>query len=48
MKEDARTVGQTLRAVLIAYGVPEPFARVQADLLLEAQMRGFASHGLLR
>lgn len=48
MKEDARKVGQTLRAVLIAYGVPEPFARVQADLLLEAQMRGFASHGLMR
>jgi L-2-hydroxycarboxylate dehydrogenase (NAD+) len=48
MKEDARTIDRTLRAVLGAYGVPEPFARMQADLLLEAQMRGYASHGLLR
>src|SRR5262249_23452569 len=35
-------------AVLVAHGVPESFARIQTDLLLEAQMRGYASHGLLR
>lgn len=48
MKQDCRTVSRTLCAVLNTYGVPEPFARMQADLLLEAQMRGYASHGLLR
>src|SRR6185437_2397552 len=48
MKENARTISHTLQAVLVAYGVPETFARMQGDLLLEAQMRGFASHGLLR
>jgi LDH2 family malate/lactate/ureidoglycolate dehydrogenase len=37
-----------MHAVLIAHGVPEPFARTQTDLLLEAQLRGYASHGLLR
>lgn len=48
MKEDPRKVSHTLCAVLTAHGVPEPFARLQADLLIEAQMRGYASHGLLR
>ncbi len=48
MRVDAETIGQTLRAVLIAHGVPEPFARSQTDLLVEAQMRGYASHGVLR
>ena len=37
-----------MHAVLLAHGVPEAFARTQTDLLLEAQMRGYASHGLLR
>src|SRR5262245_19588619 len=48
MKEDAATIRNTLQAVLSAHGVPESFARIQTDLLLEAQMRGYASHGLLR
>lgn len=48
MKENARTISHMLQAVLVAYGVPEAFARMQGDLLLEAQMRGYASHGLLR
>jgi LDH2 family malate/lactate/ureidoglycolate dehydrogenase len=48
MKEDAATIRNTLHAVLVAHGVPESFARIQTDLLLEAQMRGYASHGLLR
>lgn len=33
---------------MLAHGVPEPFARIQGELLLEAQMRGYVSHGLLR
>ena len=48
MKEDAATIRNTLQAVLVAHGVPESFARIQTDLLLEAQLRGYASHGLLR
>jgi LDH2 family malate/lactate/ureidoglycolate dehydrogenase len=48
MNQDAERIRETLQAVLAAHGVPEPFARTQADLLLEAQMRGYASHGLLR
>ena len=48
MKEDAARIETTMRTVLVAHGVPEPFARIQAELLLEAQMRGYASHGLLR
>jgi len=35
-------------AVLVNFGAPAAHARMQADLLLEAQMRGFPSHGLLR
>ncbi len=48
MKQDAERIRETLQAVLAAHGVPDAFARTQADLLLEAQMRGYASHGLLR
>lgn len=48
MKEDVGRIRNTLQAVLIAHGVPESFARIQTDLLLEAQLRGYASHGLLR
>lgn len=33
---------------LIRAGVPEANARIQVDLLLEAELRGRASHGLLR
>jgi L-2-hydroxycarboxylate dehydrogenase (NAD+) len=48
MKRDAESLRKTLRAVLEAHGVPEAHAVAQADLLLEAQMRGYPSHGLLR
>jgi LDH2 family malate/lactate/ureidoglycolate dehydrogenase len=48
MKEAAQTIRNTMQAVLVAHGVPERFARIQTDLLLEAQLRGYASHGLLR
>src|SRR6478752_3660109 len=48
MKQDEGSLRTTMHAVLIAHGVPESFARIQTDLLLEAQMRGYASHGLLR
>ena len=33
---------------LVRAGVPEENARIQVDLLLEAELRGRASHGLLR
>lgn len=33
---------------LLAAGVPQDHARLQADLLLEAELRGVPSHGLLR
>ena len=48
MKVNTGRVRTTIEAVLQAHGVPEPFARIQTDLLLEAQLRGYASHGLLR
>ena len=35
-------------AVLVKYGAPETHAKTQVDLLLEAELRGYASHGLLR
>jgi LDH2 family malate/lactate/ureidoglycolate dehydrogenase len=35
-------------AVLESAGVPPPHAALQVDLLLEAELRGRASHGLLR
>src|SRR5689334_13281606 len=34
--------------VLIDLGAPHTHARIQVDLLLEAEMRGIPSHGLLR
>ena len=36
-----------LRALMVA-GVPDRHAAIQADLLLEAELRGHSSHGLLR
>jgi L-2-hydroxycarboxylate dehydrogenase (NAD+) len=48
MIADPQELRQTLHAVLTGHGVPPPFAATQTDLLLEAQMRGYASHGLLR
>lgn len=35
-------------AALLSAGVPHDHARMQADLLLEAELRGVPSHGLLR
>ena len=48
MKKDPKTLRETVRAVLLAHGVPQAHAVIQGDLLVEAQMRGYASHGLLR
>jgi L-2-hydroxycarboxylate dehydrogenase (NAD+) len=38
----------TARSVLEAAGVPAQNARLQAEILLEAELRGVPSHGLLR
>lgn len=38
----------TVDRILAQAGVPEENARLQRDLLLDAEMRGIASHGLLR
>jgi len=35
-------------SILLDSGVPGPLAELQADLLLEAELRGVPSHGLLR
>ena len=43
--EHARTLAEK---VLIDLGTPKTHARIQVDLLLEAEMRGIPSHGLLR
>jgi len=43
--EQAERTGIT---ALVRAGVPETNARIQVDLLLEAEMRGRASHGMLR
>jgi L-2-hydroxycarboxylate dehydrogenase (NAD+) len=43
--EDARRLAEHL---LRGHGVPAVHARIQADLFIEAEMRGTASHGLLR
>ena len=41
-------VEKTSLAALRGAGVPEDHARIQVDLLLEAELRGVPSHGLLR
>ncbi|PSH60859.1 Ldh family oxidoreductase [Phyllobacterium sophorae] len=43
--EEARNLATR---VLRLHGAPEAHAQLQVDLLLEAELRGFASHGLLR
>ncbi|MCG7505332.1 Ldh family oxidoreductase [Mesorhizobium retamae] len=43
--EEARNLATQ---VLRLHGTPETHAEIQADLLLEAELRGYASHGLLR
>jgi LDH2 family malate/lactate/ureidoglycolate dehydrogenase len=48
MKVTPEKVVELGEAVLRAHGVPSAHAAMQMDLLLEAEMRGYASHGLLR
>lgn len=48
MKVDAGEVAALGQRILHAHGVAAAHASIQVDLLLEAQMRGYASHGLLR
>lgn len=43
--DEAREVATGL---LVAFGAPAEHAHIQADLLVEAEMRGHPSHGLLR
>lgn len=43
--EDARSLAS---ALLMQFGAPSRHAQLQADLLIEAQLRGHPSHGLLR
>lgn len=45
---DAQTLRRLSMQILIHAGVPEPSAASQTDLLLEAELRGVPSHGLLR
>jgi LDH2 family malate/lactate/ureidoglycolate dehydrogenase len=45
---DAQTLRRLSTQILIRGGVPEPYATSQTDLLLEAELRGVPSHGLLR
>ena len=47
-KIDFAEATATVDRVLARAGVPEAHARLQRDLLLDAEMRGIASHGLLR
>jgi L-2-hydroxycarboxylate dehydrogenase (NAD+) len=48
MKVDVLTVTDLCQKILHAHGVEPASARIQIDLLVEAQLRGYASHGLLR
>ena len=43
--EDARKLAER---VLMGHGVPPTHARIQADLFIDAELKGVASHGLLR
>src|SRR4051812_16579725 len=45
---DAAQVRSLAEDVLVCHGAPAAHARVQADLLLEGELRGLPSHGLLR
>ncbi|WP_029009697.1 Ldh family oxidoreductase [Azospirillum halopraeferens] len=48
MQLNALQLKEMATAVLVAHGVPEAFADDQADLLVEAELRGLPSHGVLR
>lgn len=45
---DVQQVRALAEGILIGCGAPPAHAEVQVDLLLDAQMRGVASHGLMR
>lgn len=45
---DPDRVRALAETVLVRHGAPREHARLQTDLLLEAELRGVASHGLLR
>src|SRR5262249_17023637 len=45
---DAEKLRNLAENVLSGLGAPPDHARIQIDLLLEAEMRGLPSHGLLR
>lgn len=48
MQLTALQLRELANAILLDHGVPHPFAAEQADLLVEAELRGLPSHGLLR
>jgi L-2-hydroxycarboxylate dehydrogenase (NAD+) len=48
MRVDAEELRALGERILHAHGVEPACASIQIDLLLDAQMRGYASHGLLR
>jgi L-2-hydroxycarboxylate dehydrogenase (NAD+) len=48
MQLDVQKVRTVAETILVNFGASPLHAQLQTDLLLEAQMRGFASHGLLR
>lgn len=39
---------QQVMDLLVQHGAPEPAARLQTDLLIEAELRGLSSHGVMR
>jgi LDH2 family malate/lactate/ureidoglycolate dehydrogenase len=45
---EANTLSDLAQAALVRAGVPDDNAALQADLLVEAELRGVQSHGLLR
>ena len=48
MDVTARESTDTVIAILCTLGVPDAAARTQADVLVDAELRGHPSHGLLR
>src|SRR5690606_24753846 len=48
MKVQASQLQKTAEDLLVQYGAPEEYARIQAEVLIEAEFRGTSSHGLQR
>ena len=48
MKHRPESLQRLVQSLLRKHGAPKPHAVLQADLLLEAELRGLASHGLQR